>query len=273
MKKSKSKESKESKSNGSTDRFGYEWKRYDEIVSDYEIQFLKWVFPLKKQDFRGKKILDAGCGTGRNSFWPLTYGAKKVVAFDYDKRIVEVARKNLSRFKNCQIFYDSIYNIKYEDEFDISFSIGVIHHLEYPKKAIRSLVKATKPEGIVLIWVYGYEGNEYIVKFINPIRKITSRLPAKLVHLLAHFFSVPLYFYLKIFPPKHNKHKYLKQISKFKFWHIHSIVFDQLIPKIANYWKKQQVLDLFKKQGLKNIEIFRVNDNSWTILGKKSKIR
>jgi len=63
---------------------------------------------------------------------------------------------------------------------------------------------------------------------------------------------------------------YLKQLSNFKFWHIHSIVFDQLIPKVANYWTKQEVLNLFKDfNNLKNIEIYSVNNNSWTILGEK----
>jgi SAM-dependent methyltransferase len=256
------------KDKGSAERFGYEWSNYSRIIPDYETQFLKWVYPLEKKDFKGKKILDAGCGTGRNSFWPLIYGAKELTAFDYNPKTVGVAKKNLSRFENCRVLYNSIYALDYQDEFDISFSIGVIHHLEHPKEAIKSLVRATKPNGIVLIWVYGYEGNEWIVRYINPIRKITSRLPVKLTHLLAYFFSIPLYFYVRAFKQNNN---YLKQLSKFRFWHIQCIVLDQLIPKIANYWKKQEALNLFGSQGLTNINIFRVNDNSWTVIGQKKK--
>ena len=63
---------------GSQERFGYEWKKYSQIIPEYEKQFLKWISPIEKKDFAGKKILDAGCGIGRNSFWPLTYGAKEV---------------------------------------------------------------------------------------------------------------------------------------------------------------------------------------------------
>lgn len=251
---------------GSTERFGYEWDKYSKIIPQYEEQFLKWVFPLKKEDFKNKKILDAGCGIGRNSFWPLVYGAKEVTAFDYDKRTVESAGKNLSRFKNCGVSFNSIYDIDYENKFDIAFSIGVIHHLEYPRKAVASLVRAVKRRGRVLIWVYGYEGNEWIVCYINPIRKITSKLPPKLTHWISYLFSIPLFTYVKFANPKG---KYLSQLSKFKFWHMHSIVFDQLIPKIANYWKKEEALNLFKEQGLENIEIYRVNDNSWTVIGRK----
>src|SRR3989344_6130476 len=158
---------KQSKFNlGSQDRFGYEWSKFDRIIPQYELQFLKWVCPLKVNDFKGKKLLDAGCGIGRNSYWPIKYGAKKVVAIDYDPRTVEVAKNNLSAFKQSEVLFDSIYNLKYNNEFDISFSIGVIHHLEYPRKAVQSLVNATKKNCIVLIWVYGYEGNEWIVKYL-----------------------------------------------------------------------------------------------------------
>lgn len=258
---------KKLKSNaGSTERFGYEWNRYSKIIPQYEMQFLKWVFPLKKEDFRGKKVLDAGCGIGRNSYWPLVYGAKEVFAFDYDSRTVEVAKRNLAKFKNAKVFYQSIYDLKEKNKFDISFSIGVIHHLERPRLAIKKLVEATKKGGFVLIWVYGYEGNEWIVKYINPLRKITSKLPIFAAHILSYFFSIPLHIFVSIFP---QKKPYLKQLSSFRFWHLHSIVFDQLIPKIANYWKKDEALSLFEGRGLKDLCAYRVNENSWTIIGRK----
>ena len=250
----------------SMERFGYEWSKFDRIIPEYETQFLKWVYPLKPEDFKGKKILDAGCGTGRNSYWPLAYGAKNVVAFDYDKRTVAVAKKSLSKFKNAHVRYRSIYKIKFSNEFDIAFSIGVIHHLENPHLAIDNLVKAVKKNGIVLIWVYGYEGNEFIVRFINPIRKVTSRLPLPIVNFLAYFMSVPFFVYLRAL---RQKHPYFNQLSKFRFWHLHSIVFDQLIPRIANYWKKDEALNLLENKALKDLKIFRVNNNSWTVIGRK----
>lgn len=257
--------SKPSKS-GSQDRFGYEWNKYNKITPEYETQFLKWVFPLTNSDFKNKVVLDAGCGVGRNSYWPLSYGAKRIIAFDYDPRTVDVAKNNLSKFNNANISFKSIYDLDIKNEVDIAFSIGVIHHLENPNLAIEKLVDSVKKNGIVLIWVYGYEGNEIIVRYINPLRKITSKTPLKITNLIAYLFSIPLYTYVKFFP---QKSPYLKQLSDFKFWHTHSIVFDQLIPKIANYWKKEEALSLFKNKNLKDLQIFRVNNNSWTVIGRK----
>ncbi len=63
--------------------------------------------------------------------------------------------------------------------------------------------------------------------------------------------------------------EYFKLIRKFSFWHLRSIVFDQMLPSIANYWKKDEVLHLMKKTGLKNIKIAQVNDMSWCAVGIK----
>lgn len=252
---------------GSSDRFSYEWVKFDKIIPDYERQFLKWVTPLKKEDFKNKYVLDAGCGTGRNSYWPLIYGASQVVAFDVDPDTIKVAKKNLSRFKNAQTLTNSLYDIKYSQKFDITICIGVLHHLENPKLAIENLIKATKKGGKIVCWVYGKEGNEWITRYVNPIRLITSRLPLKLTNILALILSIILFIYLKI---SDHKGEYFKQLKAFSLWHIHSIVFDHLIPKIANYWSKNDVNRLFSSKLITNIKINSVNGMSWAIVGTKN---
>ncbi|MEK7482200.1 MAG: class I SAM-dependent methyltransferase, partial [Patescibacteria group bacterium] len=167
----------------SANRFGYEWEKYYWLSPDYEIQFQKWLGLFGLEIFQNKKVLDAGCGMGRNSFWALKYGAEELMAFDFDQRTVEAAKKNLAPFPNAQVEFASIYDINWQDEFDVVFCIGVIHHLAQPRKAIEKLIDSAKSGGMVLIWVYGYEGNEWIVRFVSPWRKyITSKLPLSLLH-------------------------------------------------------------------------------------------
>ena len=174
----------------SEDRFGYEWNKYKKILPNYELQFINWISPLTKKEFYNKNVLDAGCGMGRNSYWVALYGAKKVIGFDYNMLSINVAKENLKIFNNVEILYDSIYKINYKEEFDIVFSIGVIHHLQYPSEAIKKLIQATRSGGRILIWVYSYEGNEWITKYINPIRKnITSKLPVQIVHYISYILK------------------------------------------------------------------------------------
>lgn len=156
----------------------------------------------------------------------------------------------------------------YKENFDIVMCIGVIHHLENPKLAIKKLIKATKKGGKLVIWVYGYECNEWIKKYINPVRFFTSRLPLPVVNYISAIITIFLLAFLKLVSPKKT---YLKQISMFSFWHVHSIIFDQLIPKIAHYWTKEEALSLLKKQpNIGRIRIHHTNDNSWTIIGTKT---
>ena len=178
----------------SEERFGYEWQRYSRIFPEYENQFNNWISPLKSKDLLEKNILDAGCGMGRNSFFALKAGAKSVKGIDNDMRSVTASRKNLSRYKHASVDLMNIYEIVYTQQFDIIFSIGVIHHLIYPERAIKKLVNASRPGGKILIWVYSYEGNEWIDKFISPIRKvITSKIPISLLHYITYMVSIPFF--------------------------------------------------------------------------------
>lgn len=254
----------------STERFGYEWDKYSYIDQKYEDQLENWLGPIKKNYFLDKTVLDAGCGMGRNSFWSLKWGAKSLTAFDFDHRSVNRTKQTLKEFGDkAEVLYKSIYDIDWKDHFDIVFSIGVIHHLKDFEKALNNLAQSLKPGGKMIIWVYGREGNEWIVRLVDPIRKnITSKLPLPIVHLLSYFCSIPLYTFVKIFKGPSG---YLKQISSFKFKHIHSIVFDQLIPEVANYWPKSEINEIFSKvKGIKDFSINRPNNNlGWTIVCNK----
>lgn len=132
---------------GSPDRFGYEWNKYSEIVPEYEDQFRRWTVCYKKEFWKDKSFLDVGCGMGRNSYWPLSYGAEKGVSIDVDERSLKAAKRNLSVFSNVDVEKTSAYDIAYENTFDVAFSIGVIHHLEHPEIVLSKMVQAVKPGG------------------------------------------------------------------------------------------------------------------------------
>ena len=252
---------------GSPDRFGYEWENYSGVLVEYEEQFLKWTPFLKPADWKDITFLDVGCGMGRNSYWPLSYGAKSCIAIDVDERTLASATATLKNFKNAEVRFLSAYEIDYKNQFELAFSIGVIHHLEFPQKALKGMFDAVKSGGRVAIWVYGYENNEWIVHFFNPFRKfLFSRLPISIVHHLSLYPSILLYLVLRtgIF-----RLEYLNLLRKFKFAHLRSIVFDQMLPAIANYWTKDQVEKLLVETGLVDVQLQHVNGMSWAAIGAK----
>jgi SAM-dependent methyltransferase len=252
---------------GSPDRFGYEWHSYSELRPEYEEQFRRWTAHLQPEDWRGLTFLDVGCGMGRNSYWPVVYGAAGGLAIDVDDRSLAAARRTLASFANVRIEKRSAYEIGCQDEFDLVYSIGVIHHLQHPERALASMVKAAKPGGRVLIWVYGLENNRWIVFLLDPVRKaLFSRLPVGFVHHLALYPTALLWLLLRF---GFGNIAYFRLLRQFSFRHLRSIVFDQMLPRIAHYWERAAVERMMHEQGLRDVRLVWVNEMSWSAIGTK----
>ena len=250
---------------GTENEFGYEWDNYPEILPIHEIQFENWITPFKTKDFKDKTFLDAGCGIGRNSYWALKKGAKNCIAFDFDHRTVNVAKKNLQNFKNAKVKFLSIYDLNMPDTFDIAFSIGVIHHLKDPKIAVENLFNSLKEGGTLIIWVYAKEGNENYIRLLKTLRFFTIRLPLTIVKFISKALSIILWVTLKIIA----NNDYLRMIRKFSLKHLEAIIFDQLFPSISNYWTKKEVIELINNLKIKSYELNHTNNYSWTLICKK----
>ena len=136
----------------SQNRFGYEWDRYAEMTSDYEGQFRNWTHPLTPEDWKGKRILDGGCGMGRNSYWPLKWGASSSVAFDFDERSVARAKETLKDFPNAEVRYKSIYDIDWKNEFESYFRSGSFIILRTRRKHLPIWLLRSSQE---VNWSYG----------------------------------------------------------------------------------------------------------------------
>ena len=257
----------EAERQGSPDRFGHSWSIFSEMLPVHENQFLRWTTGLDKSEWQGKEFLDVGCGIGRNSYWPFTYGAKSGLSIDIDERTLAAARKNLTQFEVAAVENRSAYDIRESNRFDIAFSIGVVHHLENPGGAIVEMIKSLKPGGKLLVWLYGYENNEWLVRYFNPARKfLFSKMPLPLVYGLSFPATAMLWLYLKV---GFGKTEYMKMIRSFSFRHLRAIVYDHMIPVIALYYTKDEAIQLLKGSGLQDITAHWVNEMSWTVIGTK----
>lgn len=251
---------------GSPERFGYSWDRYAGLLPEHEEQFLRWT-SLDRAFWKGLRFVDGGCGIGRNSYWPMTYGALGGLAVDVDDRTLGRARSNLAPFNDLEVRKQSIYEIAEADRFDIAFSIGVVHHLSDPDAAVARLTRAVRPGGQVLVWLYGREHNGWIVYLFNPLRRaLFSRMPLRAVHGLSWPLTALLWCLLRVGLP-HGA--YFRLIRQFTFEHLRAIVFDHMIPRIALYYTREQAEELLARAGLIEIRSTSVNENSWSVIGRK----
>lgn len=253
---------------GSPHRFGYEWNRYSQMRPEYKEQFLRWTAGLSPDAWKDRTFLDVGCGMGRNSYWPMTYGAAGGVAVDVDGRSLRAARQTLRAYPQVAVEERSAYDLRFKNRFDIVFSIGVIHHLEFPQRALMGMVDAAKPGGKVMIWVYGLENNRWIVNFLNPLRRaFFSRMPIGAVHHLSLYPAALLWLGLRV---GFGRIEYFQLLRRLDFAHLRSIVFDQMLPKIANYWPRKTVERLMREAGLTDVVLIWVNEMSWSAIGTKA---
>ena len=186
---------------------------------------------------------------------------------DVDDRTLGRARQNLAQFPSMEVRKQSIYEITEADTFDIAFSVGVVHHLSDPDAAVARLARAAKPGGLVLVWLYGRENNGWIVHLFNPLRRAAfSRLPLGLVHALSWPLTALLWCALRSGLPAGA---YYRLIRRFSFEHLRAIVFDHMIPRIALYYTRAEAEALLAGAGLTDIRSTWVNENSWSVIGRK----
>ncbi len=252
---------------GSPERFGYSWAIFSEIRPEHRDQFLGWTAALPRERWRGARFLDAGCGIGRNSHWAMQEGAAGGLAVDVDERSLSAARVNLAACPSVTVRHESIYDLPEENAFDIGFSIGVIHHLADPAGALARIVRAVKPGGAVLIWVYGRENMGWLVHVFDPLRRaLFSRMPLGFVFHLSLYPTALLWLALRL---GLGRIAYYRKLRTYAFRHLRVIVFDQMIPRIAHYWPRATVETLMRDAGLEDIHLEFVNDMSWSAAGRK----
>ena len=254
--------------------FGYEWTNYSELAQRYKQQFLDWVKPVSPDFFKDKWILEGGCGKGRHSALAAEFGARGIVAMDLSQA-VEAAFANTRHMPNVHVVQANLNQPPVKAAFDYAFSIGVLHHLPDPERGFHALVSRLKPGGSISAWVYGREGNGWIVHVVTPVReRVTSHLPHGLLDLMSGALTVPLYLATRLlYRTPLSKvlpyGPYLNYISDFPFREQRSIVFDHLVAPVAFYIRRAEFAGWFERARLNNVTIQQHNANSWRGFGQK----
>lgn len=254
--------------------FGWQWQHFTQEDTRYAEQFLGWIAPVTPEFFQDKVVLEGGCGKGRHTQLAARWGAQDVVGIDLSVA-VETAFAATRSLPNAHIVQADIYHLPLVRKFDYAFSVGVLHHLPDPRAGFVSLASKVKPGGRLSAWVYGAENNEWITRWVNPVReRITSRLDQRVLLQLSKIPAAGLYLATKLVYGPLNRNgaslakrlfynDYLKAIAPFGWREQHTIVFDHLVAPTAFYISRVEFEDWWRDIGARDLTIGWHNKNSW----------
>ncbi len=236
--------------------------------------FLNWIYPTRLEEFRNKRVLDAGCGMGGHIRFVAKY-AKEVVGIDEADGAVTKAKRLTKDLPNVEIIKADINTVNFKKKFDNIYCAGVLPHLENPKKGFDNLVKQLKKGGKINIWVISKEGNTFMIKLINPLKKaFFLKLPFNVLMHISSLLTLLLYvqvYSIYLLPINLPYKEYFKLFRKQSFANNRLNVFDKLNAPIIHWITQEEVRDWFKN--LEEVHISDYNGISWRASGRNPKNR
>ena len=256
--------------------FGNQWEIHSDLDTDYwtsNEMFIDYLAGLlDPEELRDKVVLEVGSGSGRILRMLSRYNPKLLIGVEPSSgfKVLKQNTKDLSNLEIVNLRGDEYVNT----DVDLVFSLGVIHHIPDAQKVVQHIYNSLKFNGKFIIWVYGLEGNRLYVYPYRLISFLTKRmtddkldiLSSKLQKIVVNygkiskklFFSkLPMSDYIiNVFTPCGPKERQY-------------IVFDQLNPDYAKYYKKKQVMKLLEEAGFKNVTLKHRHAYSWTAVATK----
>jgi ubiquinone/menaquinone biosynthesis C-methylase UbiE len=113
------------------------------------------------------KILDVGCGTGRNMLYLIENGYKNVVGIEYDEDLYIPMEKKYSDLNIVNGNAEDLH-IFQDESFDLVYCNHVLEHLPSPQKAISEAWRVLKKGGRYMIGIpNGRHLNDMVMRKIQ----------------------------------------------------------------------------------------------------------
>jgi SAM-dependent methyltransferase len=234
-------------------------------------------------ELKGKDVLELGFGNGSLLYHMATFEPAHLSGVELGDTL-DAAHRNLSHLppETLELRQGDLTQIDM-GQFDLVYCIGVLHHLKVPEAGFQSVIRHTRPGGRFHCWVYAHEGNTAVRTFVEPLRKIASKLPWWLTkYFLALPLVIPYFLYAKLLKAVFAKgltdglaskiplFQYSLWIAEREFAFFHHVAFDQLVSPQTDYIPRSTLDTWMKNPRIdrnSTYVIFR-NGNSWKFGGR-----
>jgi SAM-dependent methyltransferase len=222
--------------------FEYQWEMLPagaSLLSDSEFklkaaEYICEEFSRPPDWFKGKMVLDAGCGNGRWSYGFARLGCN-VVSMDVT---TSGCKSTYANVRDAAVIRADIFYIPLRPKlFDVAFSWGVLHHTGDKLRAFQSVAQMSKRGGVLHIYVYGPKSKRFIfwktiISSIHPLR-------------LRHFTVTVLTSAGRLAP------SLWRRVGFTQSEHTN---FDAYSPRIADRTSMEEAVRWFETQGFSQIE-------------------
>ncbi len=264
-----------------TSGFARNWDEFNKVINAHQALndelFRDWILPLDPEQIRGKLVLEAGCGMGRWLRVAASYGPRVLIGLDYSA-IAFTAAKNLRDLPDVHIVRADILHMPLKREIELTYCLGVVHHTPDPARTFDALVDKLADDGLMTVWVYGAENNGWIHHVVTPLReKVTSRLPHAILSGISTSLALVLYGAAASYKLGFEKlgfpyADYLRYLRRYPFKYMEHIVYDHLVPRIAYYLSREELLGWVSKNNV-FFNLTARNGNSWRLLVSRDRTR
>lgn len=251
------------------DEFGDEWLKFfeqdDALVKKGGDEY----FDILNDTIINSKtyVLDIGCGTGRWTKY-LIQKVGFIEAIDPSNAIF-AADKLLGKTENVRLSKASIETLPFADgTFDFVMSIGVLHHTPNTHQALIDCVKKVKKGGYFYVYLYYNLENrgffyKTLFKLSDLVRRIVSRLPRKMKHLicdvLAIVFYMPFIFlgrFLNFLGFRNLANRMpLHGYQNHTFFIIRNDSLDRFGTRLEKRFSSKQIIEMMESAGLTDIVV------------------
>ena len=256
--------------------FAYEWEAFGDRRAEWRRNFLDYMQPHPPEFFRGIKLLDVGTGSGRHAAEAAELGAEVIAADIGDS--IDVARRNLpSSAMTVQADAESLPFAP--GSFDFVMSIGVLHHLSDPGRALRGLVPYVRPGGLLHVYLYwqpARRSHRLALRLVSWARRITTRMPHRLLHAACYPLAAALFVAVVLphriarrVPPlaRLTDALPLKAYTEYPFGVLLNDQFDRFSAPIERRFTREQAERLMRDAGLVDVAV--LPNNGWVCEGRR----